>query len=96
VDTLLLGGPDSGEESDVTRKSSSRSSRGVVMPVRDSGPRLDRTSIDRLFDALYTTKADGLAISPSIVESHGGRLWPAGNTPDGVVFQFTVSTGRAA
>ena len=72
----------------------------VVITVRDSGPGLDPTSLDRLFDAFYTTKPDGLgmglAISRSIVESHGGRLWATANTPRGAVFQFTLPIGRAA
>jgi K+-sensing histidine kinase KdpD len=47
--------------------------------VRDSGPGLTPESIDRLFDAFYTTKADGmgmgLSICHSIVEAHEGRIW---------------------
>ena len=55
---------------------------------------------DRLFDAFYTTKPDGLgmglAISRSVVESHGGRMWATANTPHGAVFRFTLPIGRAA
>ena len=69
----------------------------VLVTVRDSGSGLDATSLDRLFDAFYTTKPHGLgmglAISRSIVESHGGRLWATGNTPHGAVFQFTLPIG---
>jgi signal transduction histidine kinase len=69
----------------------------VLVTVRDSGTGLDATSLDRLFDAFYTTKplglGIGLAISRSIVESHGGRLWATGNTPHGAVFQFTLPIG---
>ncbi len=74
-------------------------SADVVITVRDSGPGVDPQSRDRLFDAFYTTKAEGLgmglAISRSIVESHGGRLWATANVPHGAVFQFTVPMGRA-
>ena len=66
----------------------------VVVAVRDSGPGFDPEHIDRLFDAFYTTKTQGLglglAISRRIIEAHGGRLWATANTPRGAVFQFTL------
>jgi PAS domain S-box-containing protein len=66
----------------------------VLVAVRDSGPGLDPEGIDRLFDAFYTTKSQGmgmgLAISRSIVEAHGGRLWATANLFQGAVFQFTL------
>jgi PAS domain S-box-containing protein len=70
----------------------------VVIAVRDTGPGLDPDSLDRMFDAFYTTKPGGLgmglAISRSIVENHGGRLWATANVPRGAVFQFALPTGR--
>lgn len=69
-------------------------SRGVVVTVRDSGPGLQPESVDRLFDAFYTTKPGGmgmgLPICRSIIEAHGGRLWATANTPDGAAFHFTL------
>jgi C4-dicarboxylate-specific signal transduction histidine kinase len=69
----------------------------VLIDVRDSGPGLDPQSLDRLFDAFYTTKPQGmgmgLAISRSIVEAHDGRLWATANAPHGAVFQFTLPIG---
>jgi PAS domain S-box-containing protein len=66
----------------------------VLLAVRDSGPGLDPTSEDRVFEAFYTTKPDGmgmgLAICRSIIEAHGGRMWAAANEPRGAVFQFTL------
>jgi PAS domain S-box-containing protein len=66
----------------------------VLVAVRDSGPGLDPEGIDRLFDAFYTTKSQGmgmgLAISRSIIEAHGGRLWATANLSQGAVFQFTL------
>jgi predicted ATPase/signal transduction histidine kinase len=72
-------------------------SRGVLVAVRDSGPGLDPQSLERLFDAFYTTKPHGLgmglAISRSIIEAHGGRLWATANEGRGATFQFTLPTG---
>jgi PAS domain S-box-containing protein len=69
-------------------------SNGVLISLRDSGPGLDPKSLDRLFEAFYTTKAQGmglgLAISRSIIEAHGGRLRASANVPRGAVFRFTV------
>jgi len=66
----------------------------LLIAVRDSGPGLDPANFDRLFDPFYTTKPQGLgmglAISRSIIEAHGGRLWVTPNTPSGAVFQFTL------
>ncbi len=66
----------------------------VLVTVRDSGPGLDPQRLSRLFDAFYTTKPQGLgmglAISRSIIEAHGGRLWAKANTPYGALFQFTL------
>jgi signal transduction histidine kinase len=54
-------------------------SKQVEISVQDSGPGIDPESLDHLFEAFYTTKAQGLgmglAISRSIIDAHGGRLW---------------------
>ena len=69
----------------------------VVVSVRDSGPGLDPKTVDRLFDAFFTTKSKGmgmgLAICHSIIEVHGGRMWAGPNEPRGAVFQFTLPLG---
>jgi C4-dicarboxylate-specific signal transduction histidine kinase len=69
-------------------------SQGALVAVGDSGPGLDPDSLDHLFTAFYTTKPQGmgmgLAISRSIIEAHGGRLWASLNAPRGAVFQFTL------
>jgi PAS domain S-box-containing protein len=72
----------------------SNHSEHVLIAVRDSGPGLDMNSLNRLFDTFYTTKPQGLgmglAISRSIVEAHGGRLWATQNPDAGATFQFIL------
>jgi signal transduction histidine kinase len=70
----------------------------VLVTVRDSGPGLDPTTVDRVFEAFYTTKPEGmgmgLAICRSIIEAHGGRMWVTANEPRGAVFRFTLPLRR--
>ena len=65
----------------------------VLVAVRDSGPGLS-VEAHRLFTPFFTTKGNGmgmgLSISRSLVESHGGRLWAAPNSPHGAAFYFTL------
>ena len=53
-----------------------------------------RPEMDRLFEALFTTKPQGmgmgLAISHSIIEAHGGRLWAGSNQGGGATFLFSL------
>jgi hypothetical protein len=62
-------------------------SNGVLVAVRDTGPGLDPTVLNRLFEPFYITKPEGmgmgLAICHSIIEAHGGRLWASANAPRG-------------
>jgi C4-dicarboxylate-specific signal transduction histidine kinase len=66
----------------------------VRVAVKDSGTGLDAQSMERIFDAFYTTKSRGmgmgLSISRSIVQNHGGRLWALANDGPGTTFQFTL------
>jgi signal transduction histidine kinase len=70
---------------------------GVLVTVQDSGPGLHPESVDRLFDAFYTTKPGGmgmgLAICRSIVEAHGGQIWAARTAGPGATVQFTLPGG---
>ena len=78
--------------------SSRAGARAMLIRVADSGPGLNPATRDRLFQAFHTTKPQGmgmgLAISRSIVEAHGGRLWATANEPHGAVFQFTLPIGE--
>ena len=69
-------------------------SGGVLVTVRDSGPGLSSESVDRVFDAFYTTKPGGmgmgLSICRSIVEAHGGRIWASRDVGPGGIFQVTL------
>ena len=73
-------------------------SNGVHVSFRDSGPGLDPVSLERLFEAFYTTKSSGLGmglpICHSIIEAHGGRIWAGVNEPRGAVFHFTLPLER--
>jgi signal transduction histidine kinase len=72
-----------------------RDESGLVMvSVQDSGAGIDPQNIDRLFDAFYTTKAEGmgmgLSISRSIIEAHGGKLWAEAFSGHGATLRFTL------
>jgi signal transduction histidine kinase len=71
--------------------------RGVLqISISDTGLGVDSENADRVFDAFYTTKPEGmglgLSICRSIVEAHGGRLWTRPNAPGGSVFCITLPT----
>ena len=72
----------------------------LLISVSDTGVGLPIGKVDEIFNAFFTTKPQGtgmgLAITRSIVESHGGRMWATGNTPRGARFQFTLPSKKAA
>jgi len=71
----------------------------VLIAITDTGAGFDSKESELIFSAFYTTKPDGmgmgLAISRSIIEAHGGRLWASDNDPRGAKFQFTLPPYRA-
>jgi len=79
---LLLNAIDAMEESggDLTVKSQLEQDGQLLFSVSDAGVGLPAENLDQIFSAFFTTKPQGsgmgLAISRSIVESHGGRMWP--------------------
>lgn len=69
-------------------------SRSVEVCVRDNGVGFDSESYQRLLEPFYSTKEEGLgmglAISKTIVQSHGGKLWAQNNRESGAAFYFTI------
>jgi PAS domain S-box-containing protein len=79
---------------DLLIRSRQHESDKVLIAVQDSGVGLQSESLDHLFKAFFTTKPKGmgmgLAISRSIIEAHGGKLWAVPNDGPGATFQFTL------
>jgi len=95
---LIMNSIDAMKDVDRARELVIRSRREedqyLMISVSDSGVGLPSEQANQIFDAFFTTKSHGLGmglrISRSIVESHGGRLWAANNSPHGASFSFTV------
>jgi PAS domain S-box-containing protein len=72
----------------------------VQISVSDTGVGLPADKAEQIFDAFFTTKPEGsgmgLAISRSIIESHGGRVWVAANSGKGAAFHFTLPAAAPA
>ena len=71
----------------------------VLVEIGDSGIGIDPAHAGQLFNAFFTTKADGmgmgLSICRSIIEAHGGRIWASPNAGPGTILQFTLPAHRA-
>lgn len=67
---------------------------GVEIAVHDSGPGIPNDKIEEVFSSLFTTKSAGmgvgLALSRTIIEAHGGRLWAENEPTGGAAFRFTL------
>jgi PAS domain S-box-containing protein len=72
----------------------------ILVTVSDTGVGLPQEQANQIFNAFFTTKPHGtgmgLRISSSIIESHGGRLWAANNSPRGASFCFSLPTKAEA
>ena len=72
-------------------------SKDVLVGVQDLGTGLEAAALDRLFDAFYTTKPNGmgigLAVSRMIIEAHGGKLRATPSLPQGSKFEFLLPVG---
>jgi len=97
---LMLNAIDAMKNVEGTRelviKSQGLEDEQLVLVVSDTGVGLPPQQADQIFNAFFTTKSHGtgmgLRISRSIVESHGGRLWAAENSPRGASFYLTLPT----
>jgi signal transduction histidine kinase len=80
--------------SELTIKSELGPDGQLLISVTDTGVGLPAEKTDQIFESFFTTKPQGsgmgLAISRSIIESHGGRLWASANSGRGATFQFTL------
>jgi signal transduction histidine kinase len=96
---LMINGVEAMNDVNGTReliiKSQRTEGEQLLVSVSDTGVGLPAQHADQIFNAFFTTKPHGtgmgLSISRSIAESHGGRLWAAGNSPRGATFYFTLS-----
>jgi len=79
-----------------SRRERRKKKEEVLVSVSDTGVGLPPEQTEQIFNAFFTTKPHGtgmgLRISRSIVESHGGRLWAADNSPRGASFHFALPT----
>jgi C4-dicarboxylate-specific signal transduction histidine kinase len=97
---LMLNAIDAMKDVEGTRELVIKSQRTedaqLMLAVSDTGVGLPPQQADQIFNAFFTTKSHGtgmgLRISRSIVESHGGRLWAADNSPCGASFYLTLPT----
>jgi C4-dicarboxylate-specific signal transduction histidine kinase len=84
----------SGRDRILEIRSQREQDHGIRLSVQDAGVGISEELIPRLFEPFFTTRARGigmgLAISRSIVEAHGGRLWVESRLNQGTVFQLTL------
>jgi PAS domain S-box-containing protein len=93
---LMLNGIEAMQQTrgELAVKSQPMSDDQLLISVTDTGVGLPAGGAQQMFSAFYTTKPNGtgmgLAISRSIIEAHGGRLWATGNPGPGATFHFTL------
>ena len=78
---------------DLLIRTAKTKSGGALVTVRDSGPGVDPANLERIFDAFFSTKADGLgmglSICRAIIQAHGGQLSATRGAARGTILQFS-------
>jgi PAS domain S-box-containing protein len=103
VMNLLMNGIQSmravtGRRRELRIRSRQHGSDQILVAVQDFGTGIEPENVDKLFDAFFTTKPDGvgmgLSICRSIIEQHGGRIWASRNSGAGSTFEFTLYVSK--
>jgi signal transduction histidine kinase len=87
-------------DGELSMRSQLREDGQAVIPVSDTAVRLPTGNVEQIFDAFFSTKSQctglGLAITRSIIESHGRRIWAAANSGAGATFHLALPVREAA
>src|SRR5208282_1752487 len=88
----MAGGTEAGRR--LTVRAETARDGSVEVAVADCGTGIPPDNLKRLFEPFFTTKPNGmgmgLAISQTIIEAHGGKIWAENNAARGAVFKFTL------
>jgi len=101
INAIEAMSPYSAGARDLLIRTAKTKSGGVLVAVHDSGPGVDPANLEHIFDAFFSTKADGLGMGLSIccaiIQAHGGRLSAIRGAAQGAILQFTLPepVGRA-
>jgi C4-dicarboxylate-specific signal transduction histidine kinase len=101
---LILNGMDAitaghGTERSLIIRAGQGKNGDITVGVRDNGPGIPAEKMKFLFEPFFTTKPEGmgmgLAISRTIIEAHGGKIWAESDSPNGATFKFTLPAQRS-
>jgi PAS domain S-box-containing protein len=82
----------------IVLRTNQEDTQNITLSVKDNGSGIEEKAMSLLFEPFYTTKQEGLgmglAISRTIIEGHGGRLWAENNPDSGATFYFTIPIAK--